>query len=64
MKLLQRHLGVLCLMFAAAAVVAWFMPLGVSSNSVFLAAVIAFIAYLGISYLLPARSPPSETADE
>lgn len=49
---IARHGGVLILLMAAAAAASWFMPISMSSEPYFLAAIVLFIAYLGVSLFL------------
>lgn len=50
-----RHAAVFCLLIVVASLVAFLLPLHISAQSVFLAAMLIFIGYLGVSYLLPKR---------
>lgn len=59
-RVLSRHIGVLCLLLAAAAAVSFLLPLSVSAQPIFTGAVIIFLFYLGVSYIWAAASRKSE----
>ena len=63
---LVRHVGVFCVLLAAAAVVSFLAPLSISAHTVFLGAIILFVGYMGVSYVLSARAAakaPTEKSD-
>jgi membrane protein implicated in regulation of membrane protease activity len=61
MQNISRHFGVLCLLFAAALAGSFLLPVDVSSQILFFAATVVFVAYLGVSHLL---SKPKAQSDE
>lgn len=50
-----RHIGVFCLLFAGDGLVSFAMPLDMSAGLAFTAAMLTFIAYMGVSYLRAGR---------
>ncbi|MCI3132444.1 hypothetical protein [Phenylobacterium aquaticum] len=56
----MRHVGVFCLLLALGGGLGWaFLPLRYSVGVALLAAVVLFMAYLGVSAVLASRRPLS-----